>query len=50
MKKIFGLLSMAIILSLVQATKVLIINDIHLDVNNTALYSMPGTEASITTL
>lgn len=41
---------MAVIIALSQATKVLIINDIHLDVNNTALYSVPGTEASVTTL
>lgn len=30
--------------------KVLTINDVHLDVNSTQLYSEPGTEASITTL
>ena len=41
---------MALLITLSQATKVLIINDIHLDVNNTALYSVPGTEASVTTL
>ena len=50
MKNIVSLLSMAVILTLTHATKVLIINDVHLDVNNTALYSVPGTEASITTL
>ena len=36
--------------NLTLSTKVLLINDIHLDVNNTALYSEPGTEASVTTL
>ena len=46
----YRLLYIAVCLSLAQGTKVLVINDIHLDVNNTALYSMPGTEASITTL
>ena len=34
----------------VTAHKVLMINDVHLDVNSTQLYSEPGTEASITTL
>lgn len=42
--------AIAILSNLIQSTKVLLINDIHLDVNNTALYSVPGTEASITTL
>ena len=42
--------AITILSNLVQSTKVLLINDIHLDVNNTALYSVPGTEASITTL
>ena len=46
----YRLLSIAVCVSLAQGTKVLLLNDIHLDVNNTALYSMPGTEASITTL
>lgn len=32
------------------AHKILMLNDIHLDVNSTVLYSEPGTEASITTL
>ena len=32
------------------AHKVLLINDVHLDVNSTQLYSEPGTEASPTTL
>ena len=36
--------------NLALSTKVLLINDIHLDVNNTALYSEPGTETSVTTL
>ena len=36
--------------NLTLSTKVLLINDIHLDVNNTALYSEPGTETSVTTL
>ena len=36
--------------SLAQSYKVLLLNDIHLDVNSTQLYSEPGTEASITTL
>ena len=53
-KWLLALLSCAIALScLVQradAYKVLLINDIHLDVNSTQLYSEPGTEASITTL
>lgn len=34
----------------VHSYKVLLINDVHLDVNSTQLYSDPGTEASITTL
>ena len=34
----------------VHSYKVLLINDVHLDVNSTQLYSEPGTEASITTL
>ena len=32
------------------AHKVLLINDVHLDVNSTQLYSEPGTEASLKTL
>lgn len=32
------------------AHKVLLINDVHLDVNSTQLYSEPGTEASLSTL
>ena len=43
-------LAFTILSNLALSSKVLIINDIHLDVNNTALYSVPGTEASITTL
>ena len=30
--------------------KVLLVNDIHLDVDSTQLYSEPGTEASLSTL
>ena len=41
---------LAFLSNLTLSTKVLLINDIHLDVNNTALYSEPGTEASVTTL
>ena len=47
---LFTTLLIAVLGNLAQAIKVLTINDIHLDVNNTDLYSVPGTEASITTL
>ena len=38
------------LIGLSEAHKVLLINDVHLDVNSTQLYSEVGTEASITTL
>ena len=44
------LVALSLMVSLTSAHKVLLINDIHLDVNSTQLYSEPGTEASITTL
>ena len=47
---LFTTLLIATLGNLAQAIKVLTINDVHLDVNNTDLYSVPGTEASITTL
>ena len=43
-------IAIAFLINLALSTKVLLLNDIHLDVNNTALYSVPGTETSITTL
>ena len=50
--KLLLTLSLVIVIlnNLAEATKVLLINDIHLDVNSTVLYSTPGTETSITTL
>ena len=47
---LFTTLLIAVLGNLAQAIKVLTINDVHLDVNHTDLYSVPGTEASITTL
>ena len=47
---LFTTLLIAFLSHISQAIKVLTINDIHLDVNNTDQYSVPGTEASITTL
>ena len=47
---LFILVLLSCLASLAQSYKVLLLNDIHLDVNSTQLYSEPGTEASITTL
>lgn len=44
------LVSLSLLSCVSSAHKVLLINDVHLDVNSTQLYSEPGTEASITTL
>ena len=44
------ILGVALLMSLSMATKVLLINDVHLDINSTMLYSEPGTEASVSTM